>query len=258
MPVSRPSLDRSAAAVGLITVVAANLLYLSGLEKILDPMLSMEPFYIRMAQQPLSEILGGSSAWGPFYAVWLKPMAAMFDDPIVVYLANVYALSLGVSIAIYLHLLLLTDRAAPATVAALFFVTSDFNVPLAGKVSAFALMVSLAGLTAARFAPSGAPRIAVAAAGVLLAPDARPGLYPAAWCLCAAALWCGYRESSSLAARGVVWAVTVLICALLLAVCVGVPTYGSDRFLIAFREHFAWNWTEWHGAGGTFLAIWQQ
>src|ERR1035437_7761564 len=49
----RPPLDRSAAAIGLVTVVAANFLYLAGLSLILDPMISMEPFYIQMAQRPL-------------------------------------------------------------------------------------------------------------------------------------------------------------------------------------------------------------
>jgi len=95
----RISLDRAAAAVvGFITVVAANNLYLSGLGKVLDPMMAMDPYYIRMARQPLSTILAGSSAWGPLYALWLKPMTAIFDDPVAVYFANVQALSLGVAL----------------------------------------------------------------------------------------------------------------------------------------------------------------
>ena len=50
---ARTSLDRSAATTGLVIVVAANFLYLAGLPRILDPMISMEPFYISMAQRPL-------------------------------------------------------------------------------------------------------------------------------------------------------------------------------------------------------------
>src|SRR5512134_544210 len=126
----RSSLDRSAAAAGLATVIAANFLYLSGPRQILDPMMSMEPLYIRMAQNSVAEILSWEPAWGPLYALWLKPLFAMFCDPVAVYTANVYALSLGVSIVIYLHVVLLTRRAAPATGAALFFLVSDFNVPL--------------------------------------------------------------------------------------------------------------------------------
>jgi hypothetical protein len=220
-------------------------------------MMSMEPLYIQMAQNSVTEILNWEPAWGPLYALWFKPLVALFGDPVAIYTANVYALSLGMSIVIYLHLLLLTRRAAPAAGAALFFLVSDFNVPLSSKVSGFALMVSLAGLTVAQLVAPGSRRVSIAAAGVLLASYARPELYPAAWCLCAAALWLGYNESGESGRRALLWPIIPLAC-----VCfwllIGVPTYGRDRFLIAFREHFAWNWSRWHGEGRTFLAIWQQ
>src|SRR5512134_1239900 len=108
MAASPTSLDRSAAAIGLISVVAANFLHLAGLQRILDPMMSMEPLYIRMARHPVADILSWEPAWGPLYALWLKPIVAIFNDPVAAYTANVYALSLGISIVIYLHVLVLT------------------------------------------------------------------------------------------------------------------------------------------------------
>jgi hypothetical protein len=262
MPSSRTPLDRGAAVTGVVTVVAANFLYLAGLRRILDPMMSMDPFYIQMAQGSVSGILSGEPAWGPLYALWLKPLVAAFSDPVAVYTANLYALSLGVSLLIYLHLLVLTRRAAVAVGAAFFFLISDFNVPLSSKVSGFALMVVLAGLTVSQLVPAGARRMSVAAAGVLLASYARPELYPAAVCLCLVALWLVYRGPETVGWRKWIWPATVLACIVISAVWIGTPVFspsrGGDRFLIAFREHFAWNWSRWHREWRYFLAIWEQ
>src|SRR5262249_44196826 len=109
---TRPPLVGSVAVMGLLTVVAANFLYLSGLPQILDPMISTDAAYIDTAQRPLVSILHADPAWGLLYSIWLKPFAAAFGDPVAVYTANLYCLSLGVSVLIYLHLLLLTHRIA--------------------------------------------------------------------------------------------------------------------------------------------------
>jgi hypothetical protein len=249
-----PNLDRSAALIGLATVVAGNLLYLSGLSGTVDLTLSMEPLYLRMAERPAAEILAVEPAWGPLYVLWLKPIIAAFDDPVLAYWANVYALSIGISAALYFHVLLLTRRAAPAVGAALFFVVSDFNVPLAAKVTGFASMIVLAGMALAQLAAAGPRRAAITAGAVLLAAYARPELYPAAIGLCALSVWYGYRGD----AKSLSWPFTVAAGALVLALWPGAPTYGSDRLFVAFREHFAWNWSRWHGEGQTFLAIWQR
>jgi hypothetical protein len=282
----RPPLDRSAAAIGLVTVVAANFLSLAGLPLILDPMISMEPFYIQMAQRPLLNILSEDPAWGPLYAVWLKPFVAALGDPVTVYTANLYGLSVGVSVLIYLYVLLLTRRAAVGVGAALFFLVCDFNVPLSSKVSGFALMIVLAGLAVSELLPAGARRMSVAAAGVLLASYARPELYPAALCLCLAAVWCARTELgesgrlSDLAARSdqreraiettpaagpgwsvLLWPATGLASISILAFWVGTPLFSpyhsSGRLLTAFREHFAWNWSRWHNESPDFFSIWE-
>jgi hypothetical protein len=258
----RTPLDRGAAATGLITVAAANVLYLAGLRQILDPMMSMDPLYIRIARRPLAGILSEEPGWGPLYSVWLKPMVAVLADPVAVYTANIYALSLGISLLIYLHLLLATRRAAPAVGAALFFLISDFNVPLSSKVSGFALLVVLAGLTASLLLKSGARRTSVVALGVLLASYARPELYPAALCLIVLALFSGYREQRASGATVLLWPALGLAAIVLLALWLGTPIFsprhGGERFMLAFREHFAWNWTRWHDEGRYFLSIWEE
>jgi hypothetical protein len=254
-------LDRSAAVTGLLTVVAANVLYLTGLSLIFDPMLSMDPLYIDLAQHPISSILREDPSWGLLYAVWLKPFVAVLGDPVAVYAANVYALSVGVSLLIYLYLLLLTRRAAAGVGAALFFLIGDFNVPLAGKVSEFAVLVALAGLTVSELVPAGARRMAVAAAGVLFASYVRPELYPAALCLCLAAAWLARKELGESGWRVVLWPATDLASILVLAVWIGTPVFSpshsGDRLLIAFQEHFAWNWSRWHHGWQDYASIWE-
>lgn len=264
MSTTRVPLDRSAAATGFLVVVLANFLYLTGLWSILDPMMAMEPLYIEMARQPVSSILGQDPAWGPVYALWLKPFRALLGDPVAVYAANVYGLSSGVSILVYLYLLLLTRRAAAAVGAAVFFLICDLNVPLSSKVTGFALMVLLAGLTVSELVPSGARRTSVAAAGMLIASHARPEFYPAALCMCLAALWFARTELSESGWRVVLWPATAAAAVLIPAFWIGTPLFSpyhsGDRLLMAFREHFAWNWNKWHnpGQGRYFLSIWEQ
>ena len=221
----------------------------------------MEPFYIRMAGQPIDSILRQGPAWGPLYALWLKPFVALLGDPLAVYAANVYALSLALSAAIYTHLLLRTRRAGVAVVAALVFLISDANVPLAGKASQFALLVLLSGWSLATWAPAGARRTAVATATVVVAAYARPELYPAAVVLCLVALSQAWRERHSRGWSAIAWPGTAVMLMTALALGIGTPVLGPSpsggRLLDAFREHFAWNWSAWHG-GQYFQAVWEQ
>lgn len=235
-------IDRAAAGLGLLTVWLANARYLVGLPALLDPMVSMEPFYIRMARQPLADLLREPPAWGPLYALWLKPFVALFDDPFAVCAANVAALSLALTSALYLHVLQRTRRAALATAAALLFLIADANVPLDGKVSDFALLVLLAGWSAAALAPAGARRTALAAGTVLVAAYARPELYPAALALALVGLAQARRARQ---AALLAWPAAALALAAVLAATVGMPVSGGDRLLAAVREHFAWNWNAW-------------
>jgi hypothetical protein len=93
-------IDRSAATIGLAVVLAANARYLTGLARVLDPMIAMDPYYIALARRPLAEIAQTDPSWGPLYALWLKPFVALLGDPLRVYFADVGALSVGVSVAI--------------------------------------------------------------------------------------------------------------------------------------------------------------
>jgi hypothetical protein len=262
MSTARAPVDRRAAMIGAATVIAANLLYLAGLPLVLDPIVSMDPFYIDMAQHPAASILREDPAWGPLYAMWLKPFVAALGDPLAVYAANLYALSAGVSLLIFVYVLLLTRWAAYGVGAALFFLVCDLNVPLSNKASAFALLVVLAALTASELAPAGARRMTVAAAGVLLASYVRPELYPAALCTCGAAIWLAYKESGRSGATVLLWPAAGLAMLLTAAAWIGTPLGApvddSSRLLIAFREHFAWNWGRWHDAAPDFLVAWQQ
>jgi len=258
--IERPRLDRGAAILGLLTVVSANFVYLTGLPQILDPMIGMEPFYIQMAQQPLTSIMQQDPTWGPLYAVWLKPFVVALGDPVAVYTANLYGLSLGVSVMLYCYLLLLTRRAAVAVGAALFFLVCDLNVPLLSKVSAFAMMLILAGLSASELVATGARRMSVAAVGVLLASYARPELYPAVALVWLAAVWLAARELGESGWAVVLWPSVALAVIAAAAFSVGTPLSSSSgsggRLLAAFREHFAWNWSRWHDQPPDLTSVW--
>ena len=104
-------------------------------------MMSMEPFYIHMAQRRCRTSCATIRRGARSTLCGSSRSSPLLGDPVAVYTANIFALSIGVSVLIYLHLLLLTRRAAAGVGAALFFLICDFNVPLASKVSGFALMV---------------------------------------------------------------------------------------------------------------------
>lgn len=251
-------IDRGTAVLGLLTVLLANARYLAGLSELLDPMVSMEPFYIRMARQPLVDILREPPAWGPLYALWLKPFVALFDDPFAVCAANLAALSIALTTLVYLHVLQRTRRAALAVAAALLFLIADVNVPLAGKVSDFALLVLLAGWSAAALVARGARRTTLAAGTALVAAYARPELYPAAGALWLVAAWQALREGRAHGGAVAAWPAAGLTLAIALALAVGTPLAGGDRLFDAFREHFAWNWGTWHQDWRYFQTVWEE
>lgn len=253
-----PRIERSAAAIGLLFVLCANARYLTGLAQVLDPKIAMDPYYIDLAQRPVTDILHSDPSWGPLFALWLKPLVTLLGDPLHVYFANVAALSVAVSVAIYAYLLLLTRRAAVAAAGSLSFLISTWNVPIDSKVSNFALLVVIGGLAAAEAVPVGARRMSVAGLAVLLASYARPELYPAAPVFAAAALWLARADD-----RGAwMWAIAASIAILAPVVWTGTPASGrndgADRLLQSLQEHFAWNWNQWHDAHASALSIWRQ
>ncbi len=252
-----PRIDRAAAGLGVLTVVLGNWKYLSGLRDILDPVTSMEPYYIDMAAGSIADIVSGDPAWGPLYALWLKMFRALFDDPLAVHAANVAALSVGLSTALYALLLLLTRRAALATAGALVFLISHLNVPLPSKVCSFAILLVLLGFTAGELAPRGSPRLAATAVATLLASYARPELYIAGLCIWGAAIWQARRQPVRLA-----WLAGGSVAIAGVAFVVGTPLWSPDhdggRLFDAFREHFAWNWAQWNEGHAGLAAIWQR
>jgi hypothetical protein len=257
-----PRIEPSAAAIGFLFVLAANARYLTGLTQVLDPMIAMDPYYIQMARRPVAEIVRTDPSWGPLYALWLKPFVAVLGDPLRVYFANVGALSVAVSVAIYAYLLRLTRRAAVAAGGSLCFLISVWNVPLDSKVSSFAPLVVVGGLAAAEAVPAGARRMSVAGLAVLVASYARPELYPAALIFAAAALWLSYREARAGDRGASWWSIAVALAILAPSVWTGTPASGRhdgiDRLLQALQEHFAWNWNRWHDAHASALSIWRQ
>lgn len=251
-------IDRRAAWLGLFVVGAANLRYLAGLSNVIDPVLSMEPYYIAMAGRPLGEIASQDPAWGPLYALWFVPLRALFADPLAIHAANVIVLSVAVTLALYAYTLLLTRRAGPATATALYFLVSDYNVPLSSKVCSFALLLVLASLALSELAASRASRMMIAGTGFVVAGYARPEIFPAG-----VLLWLVATRAAR--AEGRRWGVWAACGAGLIAVAVltvGTPLWSphhdNHRFFFAFREHFAWNWSAWHGESETFLAVWQR
>lgn len=255
-----PPIDRRAALIGLAVILLANVRYLAGLVRILDPVLEMEPFYIDMAKHPVAEVLAQNPTWGTLYALWLRPFRLLLTDPLRVYSANVLTLSVALSVAVYAYVLLATRRAAIATGAALFFLLSDFNVPLSSKVCAFALVVVLVGLALSELAARRERRMAIAASGILLASFARPELHPSGLCLWLVAVWLArpyLRERGTIA-----WVLGGSTLILAVAATIGTPIWSPHhhdaRLIDAFREHFAWNWTRWTGEPGYYLTIWQR
>jgi len=262
MTSTRSPVDRGAVLLGLTVVVLANARYLAGLSRILDPAMSMEPFYIDMAQRAASDILVQDPSWGSLYALWLKPLRAWFGDPLHVYSANVHALSLGFTVAIYCYVLLLTRRVAVATGAAFFVLISDLNVPLSSKVCTFATVVVLVGLILAERARSTERRLAVAAGGVLIASFVRPELYVAGLCLWLVAIWVARHDLLDGRRSTLLWIAAGTTILALTAWLIGTPIWShhheNDRLFHAFREHFGWNWVRWNGESLPYLAVWQR
>jgi hypothetical protein len=241
-------IDRSSAAMGLAIVLAANALYLAGSARVLDPMLTMDPFYIDMARRPLAAIFAQDPSWGPLYAVWLKPFVAVLHDPISVYLANVYAMSIVVSVLLFATVFVASGRTWVAVGAALFFLISDVNVPLDSRVNSFALVPLLSGLIVATLLPPGRARTAACAVAAVVAAYARPELCLAVVAVVLAAAWRGRRRHRAWPAIGLlVLGPTVLWFA-----------RSNGRLFLAFQIAFGWNWLQWHHATRDVFSIWQQ
>jgi len=241
-------IDRGSAAIGLAIVLAANALYLAGSARVLDPMLTMDPFYIDMARRPLGAILTQDPSWGPLYALWLKPFVAVLHDPVTVYLANVYAMSIAVSVLLFAAVFVASGRMWVAVGAALFFLISDVNLPLDSRVNSFALVPLLSGLTLAALLPPGRARTSVCAVGAALAAYARPELSVAAIAVTLAAVWRGRRRHPA-------WRALDLLVLGLTALWFG---RSSGRLFLAFQIAFGWNWLRWHHAWRDVFSIWQQ
>lgn len=243
----------------LLLVLAANLRFFEGVGAVLDPSLAMDPYYLGLASLPASGILLHDPAWGPLYALWLRPFLLALGDPLTACLANLPALSIGTSGLLCVFLMGRTGRSDIAVGGALLWLLGSSNVPLNSRVGGFAWMVILAGLVAAdRLASRPGPRRAMVGTGVLLAAYARPELYPAALVLVLSGLWLAVRRADT-PFRQLPVPIAALAVAGGLALGIGAPIApGSGRLEMAFREHFAWNWHTWHPERRGIDALWSE
>ncbi len=256
------AVDRESALLGILVVLAANGVYLSGLTSVIDPGGSMDPLYIRRSQLPVAQILDGSPAWGPLYALWLKLLGTFWADPLDVFAANVCLISVALTSLTFVYLILATQRALLATAVALLVLVSDLNVPLESNAYALAWIVVLAALCVAEGAGSRAGRALVVSVGAMLASYARPELYLAAWLLLGFAVYRAAGDSATERRQLFRAAAVVGLAAVLLGGWLGTPLFSpyhaNDRLFAAFREHFAWNWNQWNGEWLSFGVGWSR
>ena len=232
--------------IGLLTVFAANLLFLSGIETTIDLTIGKDAAaLVKVFNYSIGDIWATGADSERLYLLYLKLIAYFADDVADVYYINITVLSVLSSVLVYAYSRLVSGKTANSVTVSFLWMICCFNVSLYEKVNLFALCVVLSGFIAAELFTSVSLKLLTVGVFLFFASYAdRVYFIPSIIDFAAAALVIMFNIRQR-------W--RELIPLLLISVFLyyaeerGMPFIGGNAipFMDYFKECFFLNWQDW-------------
>lgn len=238
---------RSAAPdiLGILVILLTSWSMTFGLERVVDIALYDESAYLWRGTHPTA--LGGlDAAWGPLYSSWYGLLSLASPDLVHLYYLNIKLLNVLPALCLYAFLRAQKVRAVIGVCAASLLVVAAGNLYTVPRMNHLGLCVLFGGLFLASLTKTPSLMWGIVSLTALALSYIRPECYVAFGLAVAVQLWMAVTHSDRWRYASLL---AVAALALFLLPTVGFPLRAtSGRSFLAFQQHFALNWVNWHAA----------
>ncbi len=234
--------------LGFLIVLVCGLKLTYGLQYVMDFFILDETNYMVRGSNFLKKM---PTKWGPLYCMWYQLGYFIEQDLFKLFYANFKLISIVPFLAFYLVLAVFGFGPFISTLSSSFFMAATINLPTYPKVSHFSLLVIFLALVLIKLVKSHYLRAVVLVFTAVLLSYARPEFYLSAICALPIALGLAFVAKRKPSFFEVKMATVAIAFIVLLHVFwrfpLGIKLHGESRSLIAFGEHFAYNYSQWEG-----------
>ncbi len=224
----------------------AGLKFTFGLETSLDLGLQDETSYL-YAGVKFAELGYPGAQWGPLYSLWYYCLSLLEPDRVNLFYLNSRLMIILPPLFIYIFLRKNRVTISTCMVIAWLLLVCRANANTIPKVSHFALLIILATLIIVHSTRTLFWNSSTGAIGALIAAYVRPEYFYAYLLfslLFIAVLASNFRD---LTKKQWIFSSGLILGSFVLLNFSGLPTNG-DRSIVAFGQHFSWNWVTWTGS----------
>lgn len=232
-------------AVLLLVLGVLGWVHTSGIQSFVDIGLYDESGYLHGGISIRTAGIPGPQS-APLYALWYHVLSLFSSDTVALYYLNFKVVTVALALMFFLWLRVNDVPSAFAYCCSIGVLVAGANFSTWPKVSHFAVLVLLAGFIVGSTLNDDRRAAAVISISALLASYVRPE-FSLGFVLLVGIL-------ALLSARAMVHAhsfkpgilpASVLMAALVMVGCLGFPV-GGNRSMVAFGQHYAINWVNWH------------
>lgn len=233
-------------SLAVVLLACAGLRLTWALSQSLDIGLYDESLYL-YGGVAIGEVGLPSSDWGPLYSIWYWLLSGLQRDRVGLYYLNHTLMTVLPALVGYVLLRTYKTAQVVSLILAWLLLVSGINLPTWPKVSHFALILIFLTLIAAKYYESWRTKALCISLGLLFTTYVRPEYFLAFSLSSAIFLSTSLMVLYTDIARRRVYKEVLLhlfsvVCLLTL---LGFPL-GGDRTIIAFGQHFSYNWVIWN------------
>lgn len=225
-----------------LLILLVGLIYTSGTFQILDINLYDESNYLASGLAILRGLPSAENA--PIYAIWYGLISLLKADSIDLYFLNYRAMTVLPAIALFIALRVFAVPRNFSIVISLGLLLSSANFPVGPKVSHFALILLLAGLSISVILRNASGKLAIIFFSCLLASYARPEYFLSAVIFGATSIILLIGQVKYNGIKNLPVAILLICLTGGVILYLGTPIGGGDRSMVAFGQHYSLNWVQ--------------
>lgn len=251
--------DKYLIITSLIFIIAMNVKIFAGFFYLLDPVVNMEPYFIRSSSYEFIRIMQDGINWGPLYKLWFKLISLLNPDAVMMCFYNIYFSSILLTAFMFLFINKITKNSLIAIFSSLFILISAMNIPISGA-ERFINFLILIGLYYSLFNKDIKYKLNIIALTCFFSSLVRPEFIIASFISILISLsifiydFIKRKELNKPSIYSFVFYV-VLIGLFYIAYGLPVISQGSQRSFMAFTEFFSMNWFKWGNTASSYQQI---
>jgi hypothetical protein len=235
------------AIVAVILLAIIGILMTIGLEQAMDIFFLDETAYLVRGTNMFEKI---PKRWGPLYCTWYKGLSLIEGNLIQLFYLNFKLMAILPAMVLFLALRKYSETVIFSFFIAACFLISGYNLTVDPKVSFFCVTIICFALWMSAYTQKPFFKWLVFLSGTLLMSFARPEFYMAFLLILVGGLGYFALKKENYKKQNLIPFALFVAAALVLHLGLGNPLMvklgGHNRSLIAFGEHFAYNYAQWN------------